>query len=531
LNLEFSAIPSTGIITIIFPTGYTFASTPVITSESSGSVIDGAFAVAESGTTLTITRSGGTDTSAAASHVLRATHIVNPSTGGETDSFQISTKTSADVALDQVLSGVTATLSSSGILSAGSITLSRTEKGAIGAVSIAFTTITEIPADGGVKLTLPSDFTFTGVSAFTASGGMDGAYSANTTGQIAQVWRDGTGSAAAAGSAYTVTFNSITNPGTAGTYSGFQIETVDPYDLLDTSETITISATVLDTGALNGVTLSLSSATTSTVVVATVDFTTSTAIPADGKIIIVFPSEFSFPADSRRSTRTVTSVSGGTYTQLDGALAVSVTGTTVTVTRSGGSSTTGGQVHSLQITNVETPSNTGTTSSLSLTTTDAGGTTLDAVSSGVTFTIAECPSSCTSQGSCTNGTCLCDTGYYSDDCSGVLSDGYMTYATQDSYAIDWNTVPTTQPSQPSFSETKLTEGTCSCDITYAVCDNRCCCDSDCTTAQVALFSDACVEVNNVTAKPRQCIDKDFVVYFNPSSGMEYTRQSYGDPKA
>lgn len=66
---------------------------------------------------------------------------------------------------------------------------------------------------------------------------------------------------------------------------------------------------------------------TSSTNVVTVSFTTSKAIPADGKVDVIFPAGFN-----------VTSASGGTCSTMDGNFSTSVSSQTVTITRSGGSS-------------------------------------------------------------------------------------------------------------------------------------------------------------------------------------------------
>ena len=74
----------------------------------------------------------------------------------------------------------------------------------------------------------------------------------------------------------------------------------------------------------------------------TVTFTTSTAIPGDGKIVVIYPSDF--------QTTAVSIVSSST---MDGSFSISLSGSTVTITRSGGTAQAGGETETIQLANVK----------------------------------------------------------------------------------------------------------------------------------------------------------------------------------
>lgn len=110
--------------------------------------------------------------------------------------------------------------------------------------------------------------------------------------------------------------------------------------------------------------------TTNTV---TITFTTANAIPADGKIVVTFPTTLAggFTFDSTGTTA-ATFNSGGS-----GTLAVSRTGSIVTLTRSGGSSIAGSTAVSIALTYVLNPNATGSTGAYELKSTTSGGTSID----------------------------------------------------------------------------------------------------------------------------------------------------------
>lgn len=103
-----------------------------------------------------------------------------------------------------------------------------------------------------------------------------------------------------------------------------------------------------------------------------VSFTTTSATPLDGKIVVTFPTDLGsgFAFDSGASTA-VTSVSG-----FDGSLSVSVASNVVTLTRSGGSSSGAGS-KSFTLTNVKNPTSTGSTGAYQIKTTTSGDVTID----------------------------------------------------------------------------------------------------------------------------------------------------------
>merc|ERR1711959_52669 len=87
------------------------------------------------------------------------------------------------------------------------------------------------------------------------------------------------------------------------------------------------------------------------------DFKTATSIPANGKIVITFSSDYSLSGVTGCAAFVVTS-SG--YATIDGGFSASVSGSEVTCTRdNSGSATVSGKSHAITISTVQNPSTAG----------------------------------------------------------------------------------------------------------------------------------------------------------------------------
>jgi len=118
----------------------------------------------------------------------------------------------------------------------------------------------------------------------------------------------------------------------------------------------------------------------------TVSFTTSTAIPADGKIVVTFPTSLGggFTFNNGGST------TAGSLSGIDGSLSVSIASNVVTLTRSGGTSS-GTGAKSFVLANVKNPPTAGSTGTYQIKTTDLNNTTLDENTSVTADTITAEP--------------------------------------------------------------------------------------------------------------------------------------------
>jgi len=107
-----TSIPANGIIQVTFPTslagGFTFSSGGT-TAASSLSGLDGSLAVSISSNVLTMTRSGGTTSTAGAKSFVLS-HIMNPVSAGSTGTYQIQTQDGSGTPLDQDLAVAASTI-------------------------------------------------------------------------------------------------------------------------------------------------------------------------------------------------------------------------------------------------------------------------------------------------------------------------------------------------------------------------------------------------------------------------------------
>lgn len=132
-----------------------------------------------------------------------------------------------------------------------------------------------------------------------------------------------------------------------------------------TGNTIALNCYNVVAGSLTSTDVALSSYWMNGDVAATITFTNTTAIPADGKIAVIFPAGYD-----------VTGINSAISAQVDGTLTVGVAGQTVTITRSGGTQTTATDV-TIQLTTVKNPPTAGITGTYTFKTQASGGSTLD----------------------------------------------------------------------------------------------------------------------------------------------------------
>lgn len=151
----------------------------------------------------------------------------------------------------------------------------------------------------------------------------------------------------------------------------------DPEFILASSSTDSGNNTnwVFPLGDLSSASITPASYVTNATGNVTVAFTNEYLIPTDGKIVVVFPSGFD-----------VSAVSGATSAaDIDGSLAVGVSGQTVTITRSGGTLVAEATaIDDLVIAGVKNPIYDGTTGNFTISTTDASNTTFDTITVGGT---------------------------------------------------------------------------------------------------------------------------------------------------
>jgi len=232
--------------------------------------------------------------------------------------------------------------------------------------TIAFTPQSTIPDDAEIVVTFPAGFDVTGVSNPSASG-IDGGFSVSDSGQSVIIGRNGAGNPTAP-AAVSVSFDGIVNQSVVAANYTVDVRTRENGGGATIDGPTTSGTFAIIGGPLTNVTAALSDdRTVAASVTYTLDFETSSTLPDDGRLEVVFPGGFTVPANP-----TVTSPGGG----IDGTFAVSVSGQTVTVTRNADGTDTGAGALDLAIggiTNAETVAD----YDLALETQDSVGATLD----------------------------------------------------------------------------------------------------------------------------------------------------------
>jgi len=216
-----STIPLGGKIKITFPSNFDISSAGF----SSATGINGSFSPSVVGQAVTLTRSGGTNSPVGAK-TITLTNIKNPNDTGSTGLYAIETETSGGLAIDSNNAVSADTIISGGALTATDVIPFGSPKplaNAVGNVTVNFTTVNPVPADGKIVVTFPSGFTFDSGGATAVSGpptGLDGSFAVSTSGQVVTITRLG-GTQSAVG-AKAIILTNIQNPplkGSTGTYA------------------------------------------------------------------------------------------------------------------------------------------------------------------------------------------------------------------------------------------------------------------------------------------------------------------------
>ncbi|MFH1189715.1 MAG: hypothetical protein V1682_03410 [Candidatus Omnitrophota bacterium] len=219
-------IPANGKIIVVFPSGFSFA-TPAATATG----LDGTFSVSVTGQTVTLTRSGGTQ-SAAGAKSITLTNVTNPTPGGDTGTYAIYTATSAyngsnisTTRIDQH-TAVTGDYII-GYLTNASITGANLKAGATVDNTIAFTTVSAVPAGSKVKVTFPEGYDLNGTIAYVS--GNAGSSIGSVSGQILTIT---TGTGINAATAASIVVSGIKNPNLIGATDTYTIQTLTSADVV-----------------------------------------------------------------------------------------------------------------------------------------------------------------------------------------------------------------------------------------------------------------------------------------------------------
>ena len=355
-----SPVPAGGKIEVTFPTGFDISDAAF--DSSTGFTID-ARDVTVAGQIVTIANRGGSSIPAGAKTIV-LNNVTNPLLSGRTGDFTITTK-DATPATIETATGIQGLLIATGLLTELSVTPATPVAGAVGAVTIGFTTSTVLPSDGKITIEFPDGFDVSGVgttlttAAFGGANALSGGATVSFVGQLVTITRDGNGTATAAGPK-TITLTGIRNAGISGPSGTFDVATLATGTPDNTLDSGTADPIDLDTGELFPALVTPASlvagATNGTV---TVSFNGTNVVPVDGKITVEFPAGFDVSNVGR--TVATTGIGGGTATAASD-------GQTVTITHAGGSPFSAA---SFVLTGINNPAHAGVTGSFSITTSDA----------------------------------------------------------------------------------------------------------------------------------------------------------------
>ena len=165
--------------------------------------------------------------------------------------------------------------------------------GTINNVTVSFTTINPIPADGMIYIEFPSGFNFTD-SVEARSSTIDGILAVNVDNRRITIARSGGSIVNDEVIIDDLTLSEIKNPSVSGPTGVFVVSTTtsiisEPIDMRENVISQNIVPGVLSTVAVTPISMTAGATTN-----ALVSFTTSNgnAVPADGQIIVTFPSGF-----------------------------------------------------------------------------------------------------------------------------------------------------------------------------------------------------------------------------------------------
>lgn len=356
--------PADGKLEIVFPGAYTI--TNALSADVSGSGVSGTFGATKSGTTVTVTRSGGTAWAGGAKTVTLA-GITNPSTSGVTAAFTVRTTDNALRVIDTANpAGVTITST----LDSVSITPDSFQVGAVTKYTFVFIPNSAWTA-GNLLVTFPAGYDATGATMVTSSptpaaclGAPPTVASATATAVVISK----TSATDCAGGSRTVALSGIRNPGTAGATGAIVLATRDASNnVLDQGQVSSINLAA--SGVLSGIQLVPTSSAAGAVTSYRVDFTTATSWPVGGTLRIGFPTAYALA--------TAAVASSPAPTGCDGVFAVSsIAAPLVTITRTGGTACAAG-AKSLTLSGITNPTTIGPAGAFTLRTRSDTGVDLD----------------------------------------------------------------------------------------------------------------------------------------------------------
>jgi hypothetical protein len=287
-----NSLPADGKIVITFPSGFILDSGG--STSASSSTIDGTFSVTTASNVVTVARNNDGSQTAAGSQILTLTNIQNPADTGTTGTYALKTTTSDDKTIDEATSIAGDTITNGGTLTYADVEPATRYAGVTESVTVQFTTVNPIPADGKIIIDFPDGFTLDSGAATTASSTtINGTLSVTTdaVNKIVTITRS-------AGTQQTpavevITLTNIQNPTSGGLTGTYQIQTTSssgPSTGLIDQDSAVASDHIIGTLVSPSVTSSSyrAGATSDT----TISFTTVSPIPVGGTIEVDFSDDY-----------------------------------------------------------------------------------------------------------------------------------------------------------------------------------------------------------------------------------------------
>lgn len=212
-----SPLPADGKVKVTFGSGFDVSAAAGATC----STMDGTFTTSVAGQIVTIARVGDGAIQGAGAETCTIGSITNPVSAGTTGTYTIQTTNFSDVQLD-IDAAVAADTIVAGALSSTNVQPASTVVGTTNTVTISFTMVNALPANGKIVVTFGSGYNVSGAAGATCST-MDGVFLAVPAGQAVTIGR-ATGTSEPAG-AQTCTMTGIINPVTAGSTGVYDITT------------------------------------------------------------------------------------------------------------------------------------------------------------------------------------------------------------------------------------------------------------------------------------------------------------------
>jgi hypothetical protein len=385
--LTHSILPKNGNVVIQYPAGVDFNLSGVNTAGTTWAGIDGTFTVAVDNVNkkVTLTRnSDGTDTGPV-TNTITFTNVVN-TTGKATYVVTVADFNGA-AAIDAAGSSAATAISGGTVTGVVVGSPLSSQAGSTQTFDVSFTAQSQLPSNGKIVLTFPAGTTFNSGGATTVSvttiptfvvGGTPGNLTGATinTSSPPSIAITNVNGALNAGS-YHIQLTNVKDPTATGSDT-LTVATTDAasatVDAAGTSGTFTINGGAL-TGALTDV---LGSQKTATSTTHTISFTTLSDLPNNASLLITWPAGFDL---------TGINLAGVTWGGVGTPFNRSVSGQTLTLTRTGGSTVGGGTAMTVAVPSVKNTTVTGSTFTLSLTTQTGTGATIDGPTLTNTFTI------------------------------------------------------------------------------------------------------------------------------------------------